>query len=571
MLSALLLPALALAQPAVITVDAAHPTGPYHPVWNSFGADEPNYTYTPNGAALLRELAAIAPATPVYFRPHNLLTSGDSTGALKWGSTNVYAETPDGTPVYDFTTTDRLFDNFVAAHIRPMVELGFMPEALSPHPTPYRHDFPAHGNDIWTGWSYPPKDYAKWRALIVTYARHMRTRYGAQVDSWQWEVWNEPDISYFHGTPQEYIKLYDITVGAVREVLPHAIVGGPGVTGSGENKGFLKLFLEHCARGVNADTGPGSQKLGAPLDFISFHPKGSPKFIAEDTATHTPAHVRMALARQLTATDHGFQIIAGFPEFRATPIILSETDPEGCAACKGPQNGYRNGTLYGVSVAEMLTRSAELARLRGVNLLSAVTWAFEFEAQPPFAGFRELASNAPLTNGTAAIGTAAILDKPVLNVFRLFGIMDAPQTTLLAFTSSAAIPLEKIASTPVVNAPDISGFSTRHGNTVDVLFFNYHDEDLPAPPTEIKLNVTGLPRNARIHLTRYVVDHDHANAYTAWQSMGSPPTLTPQQLTTLQTAAVLHPVEDRGLPAASPLSLPATLPRQAVTLYHLTW
>ena len=360
----LLVTTLAGAQaPVQITVEADHPTGPYRPIWNYFGADEPNYTYGPDGTQLLRELGTLNAATPVYFRPHNLLTTGDGTASLKWGSTNVYTEKPDGTPVYDWTITDRLYDNLLATHVRPMVELGFMPKALSSHPDPYRHTFPDVGpSDIWTGWAYPPKDYAKWRALIVAYAQHLHERYGPAVDTWLWEVWNEPDIGYWQGTPEEYLRLYDLSTGAVRQVLPHAQVGGPAVTGGGDNKHFLQLFLEHCARGINADTG----KTGAPLDFISFHPKGSPKFIA--ATADTPAHVRMNLARQLQLTDRGFETIAGFPEYRQTPIILSETDPEGCAACKGPQNGYRNGPLYGVSVAEMLARSAELARKRGVNL-----------------------------------------------------------------------------------------------------------------------------------------------------------------------------------------------------------
>ena len=86
-------------------------------------------------------MSALSPV-PVYFRAHNLFTTGNGEGSLKWGSTNVYTEKPDGTPVYDFTITDRIFDALLAAHVRPLVEIGFMPEALSTHPEPYRHTFP---------------------------------------------------------------------------------------------------------------------------------------------------------------------------------------------------------------------------------------------------------------------------------------------------------------------------------------------------------------------------------------------------------------------------------------------
>ena len=93
-----------------------------------------------------------------------------------------------GTPVYDFTITDRIFDALVEAHVRPLVEIGFMPEALSTHPEPYRHTFPK--GDIFTGWTYPPKDEAKWSALVKAYAEHLKERYGKQVDFWP--------VSYTH-------------------------------------------------------------------------------------------------------------------------------------------------------------------------------------------------------------------------------------------------------------------------------------------------------------------------------------------------------------------------------------
>ncbi len=112
------------------------------PIWNYFGYDEPNYTYSPNGKKLLGELATLSPA-PVYVRVHNLLTTGDGSASLKWGSTNVYTEDAAGKPVYSWTLLDRIFDTFHAAGIKPLVEIGFMPEALSTHS--HRLDLPAEG------------------------------------------------------------------------------------------------------------------------------------------------------------------------------------------------------------------------------------------------------------------------------------------------------------------------------------------------------------------------------------------------------------------------------------------
>ena len=538
--------------PVTVHVDASSSVGEYKPAWNYFGADEPNFTYAPDGTKLLKELGAIEPGVPVYFRAHNLLTSGDGSGSLKWGSTGVYSEKPDGTPVYNWTITDRLFDNFKAAGITPMVEIGFMPEALSPKPVPYRHTFPK--GEIFTGWSYPPKDYAKWRALIVAWVTHLHERYGAAVDSWLWEVWNEPDIGYFHGTEQEYEKLYDLSTGAVRQVLPHAKVGGPSTTGpyphedASKNSPYLRNFLEHCAHGVNADTG----KPGVPLDFISFHPKGSPKFV--DAKGDVPAHVQMNLAPQMGATDLGMQIVASFPEYKNTPIILSESDPEGCAACKGPQMGYRNGPLYGVSVAEMLARSAELARSNGVNLQGAVTWAFEMMDQPWFAGYRELASNG--------------VDKPVMSVFRMFGMLKGEQ---LAVTSSGAEAVSEIEKRSVVGSPDISAVATKHGQSVDILIWNYEDEDLPAAAAQVKLEVAGVAGKS-VKVTEYRMDGEHSNAYAAWLKMGSPQQPTATQVDELKKASELAVVRsENGTVTNGMISLTTSLPRQGVGLIHLSW
>jgi xylan 1,4-beta-xylosidase len=193
-----------------IEVQFDQPQGMITLIWNYFGYDEPNYTYAPNGKKLLGELAALAP-TPAYVRIHNLLTTGDGSASLKWGSTNVYTEDAAGNPVYSWTILDRIFDTFQQAGVKPLVEIGFMPEALSTHPETYRHNFPQ--GSIFTGWAYPPKDYQKWSEVVFQFVRHLRERYGdAEVRTWLWEIWNEPDIDYWKGTPQEYFKLSTISV-----------------------------------------------------------------------------------------------------------------------------------------------------------------------------------------------------------------------------------------------------------------------------------------------------------------------------------------------------------------------
>jgi xylan 1,4-beta-xylosidase len=547
----------------IIQVQADQLEGPMPPVWNYFGYDEPNYTYAPNGRKLLGELAALGRG-PVYVRVHNLLTTGDGAGSLKWGSTNVYSEDASGQAVYSWTILDKIFDTFRESGVKPLVEIGFMPKALSTHPEPYRHDFPRTPvGEIYTGWAYPPKDYKKWSDLVFHFVDHLRRRYGdAEVNTWLWEVWNEPDIGYWKGTREEYFKLYDFSVEAVLRALPDARIGGPETTGPGNTKAadFLQSFLDHCAHQQNYANG----KTGSRLNFISFHPKGSPTWQSD--------HVQMGINRQLTAMEQGFKIVRSFPEWRRTPVILGESDPEGCAACsaqENPQNLYRNGPLYGAYTVEVLNNILQLARREDVNFLGAVTWAFEFEDQPLFAGFREFA-----TNG---------VDKPVLNAFRMLGLLDNAQ---LKASSSGALASQEIVRTGVRGHPDINVIATRRdGNKdkdknndkngeIEILVWNYHDDDVPSPAAPIDLVVNGLPATAkRVLVEHFRVDSNHSNAFTAWKAMGSPQSVSASQFELLESAGQLQLLNSpawTGIHEGT-LRLQFMLPRQGISLLRLAW
>jgi xylan 1,4-beta-xylosidase len=535
-------------QSVSIQVHADRSQGTLLPIWNYFGYDEPNYTYAPHGQELLGELGALASA-PAYVRVHNLLTTGDGAASLKWGSTNVYTEDAAGNPVYDWTILDRIFDTFRAAGIKPLVEIGFMPQALSIRPEPYRHNFPQ--GTIFTGWAYPPKSYEKWSELVFQLVHHLRERYGAaEAKTWLWEVWNEPDIDYWRGTPEEYFKLYDFSVDAVLRALPEARVGGPDSTGPATPKAteFLRLFLDHCAHQRNYVTG----KTGSRLDFVSFHPKGSPKWQGD--------HVQMGIAHQLAAIEQGFRTVESFPEWRRTPIILGESDPEGCAACSArnnPQNSYRNGPLYAAYTAETLKAILFLAGREHINFMGAVTWAFEFEDQPFFEGYRTLA-----TNG---------IDKPVLNAFRMFGLLGNERVDAV---SSGSLSPEEIVRDGVRGQPDINVIATRKQNEVEILIWNYHDDDLPAPEAAIDLAVNGLPtKTGRALLEHFRVDSDHSNAFTLWKKMGSPQSPTSVQYQELQRAGQLQLLESPGWVPISQAGthLHLALPRQGISLLRITW
>ena len=531
--------------PVTIQIDATKIKGDLHPIWRFFGADEPNYAYMKDGKKLLTELGQIGTPT-VYFRTHSLLVTGDGTPALKWGSTNAYTEDAQGNPVYDWTIVDKIFDTYHERGVKPYVQIGFMPEALSTHPEPYQHHWKPGDpyGTIVTGWAYPPKDYQKWGELVYQWAKHCGERYGAdEVRSWYWEVWNEPN-GYWKGTHEDYFKLYDYAVDGVRRALPDAKVGGAETAG-GPGGTLLKEFLEHCAHGTNYVTG----KQGSPIDFISFHAKGSPKFV--------DGHVEMGISNQLKNMNDAFAVIAGFPEMKDKPIVIGESDPDGCAACTGPQLGYRNGTLYSSYTAASFARAFEIADQHGVNLDGALTWAFEFEDQPYFAGHRVLA-----TNG---------IDLPVLNTFRMFGKMGGQR---LAIQSSADAGAQDMIKNGVRGNPDVYALTGLEPKKLSIMVWNYHDDDVPGPTAAVDLQLSGLPLdtgNAR--LTHYRIDQDHSNAYTAWQKMGSPQQPSADQYAELEKAGQLALLND---PESVPFqggkaSIKINLPRQAVSLLVLEW
>ena len=531
--------------PVKVQVDAAKSRGELKPIYRFFGADEPNYAYMKDGRKLLAELGKLG--TPqAFFRTHNLLTTGDGTPALKWGSTNVYTEDAQGKPVYDWTIVDRIFDTYLQRGLKPYAQIGFMPQALSVKPEPYQHEWRPGlpYNEIYTGWAHPPKDYKKWAELVYQWVKHCVDKYGkAEVERWYWEVWNEPNIAYWQGTPEEFRKLHDYAVDAVRRALPTARVGGPDTAGGGGE--FLKAFLEHCLRGTNYATGA----KGTPTDFLAFHAKGAPNYVDD--------HVRMGIARHLQTIDGAMAIIASFPEFKKTPIVIGESDPEGCAACQGPQLGYRNGTMYSSYTAASFARKHDLAEKHGVNLEGALTWAFEFEDQRYFAGFRALASNG--------------IDLAVLNVFRMFGKMGGSR---LAVRSSGEVALDAIVKDGVRGAPDVSALASLDGKKMSVMLWHYHDDDLPGPDADVELSLAGLPlATGEARVVHYRIDEAHSNPYGAWKRMGSPLAPTAEQYKELQAASQLARLE---APATVRLengqaTLRFALPRQGVSLVQLDW
>ena len=366
------------------------------PIWRFFGADEPNYAYMKDGKKLLSELGQLG-KPQVYFRAHHLLTSGDGAYALKWGSTSAYKEDADGKPVYDWTINDRIFDTYLERGIKPYVEIGFMPEALSTHPQNYPHNPPVEQTrPVEGGPVLSAKGLRKWGELVYQWAKHCVEKYGkAEVDKWYWEVWNEPNICYWHGSRAEYFKLYDYAVDGVRRALPTARVGGPETAGGAEISARVSQPLR--ARQELRDR---ENRLAARLYLLScqglagFHERpcshGHGESVQRTSTTGLRSSPRFLNSRRRRSSS-------------ANPI------PKAARRAMGRRTAIATARCIRVIPPRAFRANLNSPTKYGVNLEGALTWAFEFENQPPFAGFRQLASNG--------------IDLPVLNVFRMFGKM----------------------------------------------------------------------------------------------------------------------------------------------------
>jgi xylan 1,4-beta-xylosidase len=376
-----------------------------------------------------------------------------------------------------------------------------------------------------------------------------------EVESWYWEVWNEANGGYLTAAERggdkniDYQKMYDYAADGVRKAIPKARIGGAETAGVGP--AFQKPFIEHCINGINFATGA----RGSPLDLISFHAKGAP--------VNYRGHVRMGIQNQLTDIRNGFRLVASRPETAKLPIVIGESDPDGCAACASadglyPQYGYRNGSLYASYTIEQLTRTLDIAEAEKVDLAGAVTWAFEFEDQPIFGGFRALS-----TSG---------VELPVLNTFRMLNKMG---TKRLAVTSTGDVGLDSIRAHGVRGEkPDVHALASRDDRRITIISWNYHDDDVPGPVAAIEMAISGLPMDVTmVKRKEWRIDDVHSNAYTAWKKLGSPGKPTAAQLEAMEQSAALTEIgapSDTSIDAGKAI-VKLELPRQAVSLVELSW
>ena len=490
-----------------VDVDASRWVGKLDHTWNYIGYDECNYTHAPGGIALLDKFGRLE--KPYYVRTHHMLCTGIRHGFYKWGSTNVYLEDRNGEPVYDYETIDLMIDIWLGHNCKPFFELGFMPRDLAdPREA---EDGKAYGFNYGSvteyqlrGWCQPPKDYDKWYALIYNLAVHLRDKYGLkEVENWYFEMWNEPDIFYWHGTAEEFCKLYDYTEAALHKAIPTARFGGPATTGTSDPQGnasrFLRTFLNHIRNGQNYYSG----KQGTRIDFTSFHTKGG-GYRFDALAEKQIPSVKALLENVKTQSD----IIKEFG-YGDLECVLSEADPDGWAAGGRYDNfnlNFRNTPYYASYVMSAFKNLYDLAQAQQMDM-RPLTWAFQFEGERCFEGTRSFS-----TQG---------IDKAVFNLFKLLSRMG---TQRLALTSSRDLdPLSYEDLNGTKEGPEIDGWATCSGeNGMQILLYCHHDDWDRDETFDITLTLENLPFTGEMYLTHYRIDAQHSNACAEWERLGRP-------------------------------------------------
>ena len=319
-------PLAAASGPVSVRVDAATEVRPLPRPWRPMiGSEHLSHLLSeettggrPIGAELTAALRAAHEELGVtHVRAHAIL--GDDLG--------VYREV-DGDPVHDFSGVDRVYDHLRSLDLYPVVELSFMPRDLASDPATTVFDYGAVVS--------PPHDWDRWHDLVRDLVAHLVERYGLDelLEHWSFEVWNEANLEVFwSGTPEDYLRLYDVTATAVKSVDPRLRVGGP----SSAAAGWVEELLAHAERS------------GSPVDFVTTHTYGSP-----------PLDFRPTLAR------HGrTDVPIWWTEWGVTPTHFNEVSDavfSGTFLLRGMASAMREERIEALSYWVVSDHFEELGR-----------------------------------------------------------------------------------------------------------------------------------------------------------------------------------------------------------------
>lgn len=465
----------AQAQEETITVDADSATKPFPHFWEQmFGSGRAVLALRESYRNDLRATKQITNFKYVRFH------------AIFHDELGVYDEDKEGQPVYNFSYVDQIYDGLLAAGVKPFVELSFMPRKLAanlaPHPFWYK-PFPS-----------PPKDPQKWAALVSAFVTHLIDRYGKdEVETWYFEVWNEPNIDFWDGVPkqQTYFDFYDVTAPAVKHVDERLRVGGPATAQSA----WISPFIAHCL------------DKHIPFDFVSSHIYGNEK--SEDVfGRHVDISQRDMVGRAVRKVYDQVKA-SGAPD---TPIIWSEYNAT-----------YMNRTDTTDSAFMGPWLANNIRECDGLQLMMSY-WTFSdvFEEQG--------VNKTPFHGGFGLIAERGIPKA----AFRAFELLHALGTQRMENPSENAL---------VTKADD---------GTIVLALWNYADPGQTGPPKTFRLQLKNVTTGScKIR----VLDPDHGSSIGRWISMGSPQYPTVAQIEELRKASALPAATEH--PLSEPIELKA--------------
>lgn len=532
-----------------VNIDVSQGGGTLPHNWNYIGYDECNYTHSPGGMELIKKFGSLE--KPYYIRTHHLLCTGNCHGTYKWGSTNVYTEDEGANPVYNFTVIDRICDIWLSSNCKPFFEIGFMPMDMADLSGIRADPGNIYNEYRRVGWNRPPKDYDKWYGLIRALVEHLLDRYGqAELESWYFEMWNEPDIFYWGGTCGEYCKLFDYTEAAIHDVCPTLRFGGPATCGplapDGAAAVFLREFLTHVKSGINFKSG----KTGTRLDFTSFHTKGGAYgFTTKKTLEKTPS-----IKRLLDQVRIGAAVIKECG-YGGLECVLSEADPDGWAAggrFDNPAFDFRNTEYYASYIASAYKNIHDLSLELGMDI-RPLAWAFMFEGERCFEGTRTFS-----TQG---------IDKAVMNLFRLFARLGSQ---LVRLDSSRGRSPEFYKDYWGTGAgAELDGWATLSGaRSLEVFLYCHEDTWETEGQYPVECSVENLPFSGPCKITHYRIDRLHSNAYAEWVRQGRPDYPEGGQYNAIKAKAELELLEPAQtlVPLDGGLKLSFSMPIKSVSL-----
>ena len=469
----------AYAQQETVVIDAQAQAHPLPHFWeHMFGS----------GRAILsmrdsyrRDLRAVKAVTAMeYIRFHAIFQ--DEVG--------LYDEDAQGNPVFNFSYVDQIYDGLLENGVRPFVELSFMPKKLASNKDAL-HAFWYKQNVS------PPQDYAKWDEMIRQFTQNLVDRYGIdEVSQWYFEVWNEPNIDFWAGKPQQqtYFELYDHTARAIKSVSTRLRVGGPATA----QAAWADVFIRHCA----------DNKV--PVDFVSSHVYGNDK--AEDVfGTHEQIPRTQMVCRAI-AKVHDQIHASAMPNL---PLIWSEFN-----ASYANEPDVTDAPYMGPWLANTIRQCDGL-----VNEMSYWTFSDVFEEQGVV--------KQPFYGGYGLIAEDDI-PKPAFNVFRLLHHLGEQR---LAVSSDNVLVTKRADGSLVIAAWNLTGVGEK------------------GTPKQIRLQFRNSSPSV-VYVSR--VDADHGDIHKTYESMGSPKYPTPAQIAILRAAAELPAAEIQHLSSGSlDLTIPA--------------